>query len=51
MQKSLYFLEISFAAVLFPLELSPSHATRRGEGLFNDNFASQIFDRGNESSI
>jgi hypothetical protein len=41
MQKSLYFLEISFAAVLFPLELSPSHATRKDNVLIGDNFSSQ----------
>ena len=34
MQKRLYFFEINFAAVLFPLELSPSQAIRKDKDLF-----------------
>jgi hypothetical protein len=44
MQKRLYFLEINFAAVLFPLELSPSQAIRKDIDLFNRNFTANVFD-------
>ena len=49
MQKSLYFLEISFAARLFPLADSPSHAIRKGNVLIGDNFSSQTFNYRNET--